>query len=579
MDAPALRDRLDSIPREPGVYQFTADDTTLYVGKAIDLRDRLGSYLDPRSERIAAMRDRADDLEVAVTDTETQALLLEANLIKRHQPRYNVRLTDDKSYPLVQLTDHEYPRIEVTRDPDPDAMVFGPYTARQRLDTVVKALRDEFGLRGCSDHKFRNRDRPCLDYELGLCAAPCVDKIDPATYDEAVLRARRFFEGEVGVLAEPLETAMETAARERVYERAATMRDRLEAAQRLHGEGEAAVSAADEDRTLDVIGVARQGNEATVARLHSEAGQLVERTRRTMTAPDGPDQHNGDLIEAFLTQYYADRSFPDAILVPELPPDEDVSHWLEREGVELRVPGAGREATLLDLAMKNANRASEFTGDPLAVLGDRLDIERPTRIEGFDVSHAQGRAVVGANVTFVDGSPENAHYRRKRLEAGNDDVERMRQLVAWRAERAQAGRDDRPDPDLLLIDGGRGQLNAAREALTEANWERPIVALAKREETVVTTAGSQHWPDDDPALHLLQQVRDEAHRFAVSYHQTVRDTVETVLDEIPGVGPTRRRRLLRRFGSLEGVRTASVEELTQVEGIGESTARELSRRL
>lgn len=580
MDAAELRDRLTEVPRDPGVYLFHDDDgRPLYIGKAVDLRDRLASYRQPRGRRIEAMLEGAADLEVAVTDTETQALLLEANLIKRHQPRYNVRLTDDKSYPLVQLTDHRFPRIEVTRDPEDAATVFGPYTDKQRLDAVLKAIREMYGLRGCSDYKFANRDRPCLDYDIGICAAPCTGEIDQETYADRVETATRFFEGEVGRLANPVEEAMETAASDQDYERAANMRDRLEAIRSLHGKQETAVTTAGDERTLDVLGVSIRGDTATVARLHSEGGQLVERNRRTMTAPDVPEDRVGEVISAFLTQYYAERPFPEAILVQELPTDEKIIDWLSSEGVDLRVPAAGREATLLDLALKNASTSVGEAGDPHAVLANHLAIDRPSRIEGIDVSHAQGRAVVGANVVFVDGSPETAHYRRKRLDPGNDDVGRIGQLARWRAERAMAGRDNRPDPDLFLVDGGEAQLDAVRRVFTELGWEIPTVALAKREETVITRGGPQHWPDDDPGLHLLQRVRDEAHRFAVSYHQTVRDEVETVLDGIPGIGPEKRRRLLRRFGSLEGVRSASIEELTDVSGIGNETATTLQRHL
>lgn len=580
MDRAELAERLNDIPHDPGVYRFLdADGHPVYIGKAVDLRDRLASYRQPRSRRIEAMVETAAEVDVAVTDTETQALLLEANLIKRHQPRYNVRLTDDKSYPLVQLTEHPFPRIEVTRDPEGDATVYGPYTDRRRLDAAIKALREAFGLRGCTDHKFANRDRPCLDHELGICDAPCVGRIDEEAYAKGVEAARRFFEGEVGLLATPIEGAMETAAEAHAFERAANLRDRLSAIRSLHGQQEAAVSVAGEERSIDVLGVSIRGDTATVARLHSEGGQLVERTRRELTAPDVPEDQVGEVIGAFLTQYYAERPFPEAILVQQLPADEAVADWLEREGVDLRVPAAGREATLLDLALTNASARVGSGGDPHRILASRLDIERPSRIEGIDVSHAQGRAVVGSNVVFDDGSPVTDHYRRKRLSAGNDDVDRIRELVSWRAERAVAGRDARPDPDLLLVDGGRGQLAAAADALTAAGWSVPLVALAKREETIITADGAQDWPDDDPALHLLQRVRDEAHRFAVSYHQMLRDDIETVLDDIPGIGPARRRRLLRRFGSLEGVRSASTAELCEVSGIGRETAEALNAHL
>jgi len=581
MDASAVRAEAADLPAEPGVYQFRSRDPerVLYVGKAVDLRDRVRSYADPRSERIREMVRNADAVEVAVTDTETQALLLEANLIKRHRPRYNVRLKDDKSYPLVQLTNHPFPRVEVTRDPEEGATVFGPFTDKGQVETVVKALREVYGVRGCSDHKYANRDRPCIDHEVGLCTAPCTDEIGREPYLEDVRAVERFFEGETGVLADPLRREMEGAATDQQFERAANLRDRLAAVRSFHGAGGAAVSAADGDRrqrTLDVLGIALEGTEATVARLHAEDGKLVEREQHTLETAGGEEP--AAVLGAFVAQYYAERDLPDAILCPERPVGEGLEVWLSDAGVDLRVPGAGREATLVDLAIKNARR-TERRDDETRALAAALDLPDARRIEGFDVSHAGGRAVVGSDVLFVDGDPEKSGYRRKKLPEANDDYANMRALVGWRAERAVEGRDDRPDPDLLVIDGGHGQLEAARAALAEAGWDVPAVALAKEDERVVTPDGSHNWPDDAPELHLLQRVRDEAHRFARQYHGTLRDEVSTPLDEIRGVGPRTRRRLLRRFGSVDGVREASRAELRDVDGVGEATAERVAERL
>ncbi|WP_256391608.1 excinuclease ABC subunit C [Natronoarchaeum rubrum] len=580
MDAESVRERAGDLPADPGVYQFLDGEQVLYVGKAVDLRSRVRSYADPRSRRIARMVDRARTIDVAVTDTETQALLLEANMIKRHQPRYNVRLKDDKSYPLVQLTDHAVPRIEITRDPDEAATVYGPYTKRGEVETVVKALREIYGVRGCSDHKYSGRDRPCLDYEVGLCTAPCTGEISEADYAEDVESVRRFFEGETGVLATPLRSAMEQASQDQEFERAANLRDRLDTVERFHGEGGAAVSSEDDrgERAVDVLGVAVEGEEATVARLHSEGGQLVDRERHTVAAPEsGPDQIPR-VLAAFVPQYYAERTLSDALLLPEHPDDEELDAWLDAEGVAVRVPGAGREAKLIELALKNARR-SGGRRDEVGALESALGVDAADRIEGFDVSHAQGTAVVGSDVTFVDGSRESADYRRKKLDERNDDYANMRTLIGWRASRAVEGRDDRPDPDLLLIDGGEGQLSAARDALDDVGWDVPAVALAKDEELVITPDQTYDWPDDAPQLHLLQRVRDEAHRFAVQYHQTVRDDVSTALDDVPGIGPETRKRLLRRFGSVDGVRAASPDELASIDGVGEKTAATLDERL
>ncbi|MFC4540595.1 excinuclease ABC subunit C [Halosolutus amylolyticus] len=588
MNADGVRERARSVPREPGVYQFQEGETTLYVGKAVDLRNRIGSYADPRSARIRRMVDRADGIEIAVTDTETQALLLEANLIKRHQPRYNVRLKDDKSYPMVQLTDHEAPRIEITRDPAESATVFGPYTNKGQVETVVKALRETYGVRGCSDHKYAGRDRPCLDYEMGLCTAPCTREIDLESYGEDVTAVERFFEGETGILADPLRREMEAAAEDRNFERAANLRDRLETVEAFHGAGGEAVQSVGDERAVDVLGVAIEGEDATVARLRAENGKLVDRDRHTMDAPGaagfpaGHADEGGEgvpaVLAAFIVQYYAERDLPDALLLPERHGDDEVAAWLDAEGVAVRVPGAGREAKLVELALKNARR-NVGGRDECGMLADAIGIDAARRIEGFDVSHAQGKSAVGSNVTFVEGSAEKADYRRKKLPDRNDDYDNMRALVAWRAARAVEGRDDRPDPDLLVIDGGEGQLGAARDALAEAGWDVPAIALAKAEERVIAPDREYSWPSDAPHLHLLQRVRDEAHRFAVQYHQTIRDEVTTVLDDVPGVGPETRKQLLGRFGSVENVREASIEDLRSVEGIGEKTAETIQSRL
>jgi excinuclease ABC subunit C len=581
MDAAAVRARAAELPREPGIYQFEDGDAVLYVGKAVDLRDRVRSYADPRSDRIRRMVGRAGAVEVAVTDTETQALLLEANLIKRHQPRYNVRLRDDKSYPLVQLTDHPVPRIEVTRDPEPGATAFGPFTDKGEVETVVKAARETYGLRGCSDHKYEGRDRPCLDHEMGLCSAPCTGERSVEAYAGDVRAVERFFRGETGALADPLEEAMSAAAGREAFERAANLRDRLAAVESFHGGGGGAVAGRDDGRAVDVLGAAVEGSDATVARLRSEGGGLVDRSRHRLAAPaDGPDGGGvGAVLAAFVSQFYAERDLPEVLLLPERLPDDGLGEWLADRGVEVRVPGAGREATLVDLALKNARRGPG-ADDPGRRLGAALGLGGPVEtIEGFDVSHAAGRATVGSNVRFEDGSAATSGYRRRRLDDGNDDPARMRALVGWRAERAVEGRDDRDDPDLLLVDGGTAQLDAAREALAAAGWDRPVVALAKAEERVHTPETVHDWPDDASHLHLLQQVRDEAHRFAVQYHRTVRDDVATALDEVPGVGPALRGRLLGRFGSVENVRGASHEDLTDVPGVGDATARAIAERL
>jgi len=411
---------------------------------------------------------------------------------------------------------------------------------------------------------------------MGLCSAPCTGEIATDAYAADVESSIRFLEGETGVLAEPLERRMGEAAEEQSFERAAALRDELDAVEAFHGGGGEAVVGGTEE-VVDVLGVAIEGEAATVARLHSENGKLVDRERHRLDAPEA-GAGVAAVLAAFVPQFYADRGLPDALLLPERYDDADLDRWLDAEGVAVRVPGAGREATLVELAIKNARRRGGET-DGTAEVARRLGLDRVDRIEGFDVSHTGGRSVVGSNVVFADGSPETDGYRRKTLDETNDDYANMRTLLRWRAKRAIEGRDDRPDPDLLLIDGGAGQRNAALEALSAVGWAVPVVGLAKAEERVITDDGSLDWDEDDPALHLLQRVRDEAHRFAVQYHRTVRDTASTPLDTVSGVGPELRKRLLGRFGSVDGVRAASLAELEAVDGVGSATAEAIDRAL
>lgn len=575
MDATDVRDLAGKFPSEPGVYQFIDETRIIYIGKAVDIQSRVRSYADPRSYRIQQMVESAVDIDIAVTDTETQALLLEANLIKRHQPRFNVRLTDDKSYPLVQLTNHGFPRIEVTREPSEEALVWGPFTDKGRVDTVVKAIRETYGLRGCSDHKFANRDRPCLDYDIGLCSAPCTDEITETAYRSDVETVTQFFDGAKGVLTDSLQESMEGAAAEKEFERAANIRDRLEAVKSFNEGGADAIRSADEYRTRDILGAVVEGEDAIVGRLHTEGGKLVDREQHVLETPGYTT--TATVLAAFIPQFYAEREFPDALILSDHPADDEVVSWLAQEGVAVSVPGGGRDARLVDLALKNANRQS--TADAGGVLADTLGIPVATRIEGFDVSHAGGKSTVGSNVVFEEGIPDKSGYRRKRLRDQNDDPAAMEELVRWRVSRAVEGRDDRRDPDVLVIDGGKAQLSVACEVIEEYEWDVPVVSLAKAEEIVYTQDDVFNWSHDAPQLHLLQRVRDEAHRFARQYHQLVRDDVTTIIDDVPGVGPVLRKRLLRRFGSVDGIRSASIAELREIEGVGDETANTITAHL
>lgn len=570
MEREKVREYAHSLPAAPGIYQFKTNDTILYIGKAVDLRERVRSYTDPRSNRISQMVEQATTIDYSVTDTETQALLLESNLIKQHQPRYNVRLKDDKSYPMVQLTDHSIPRIKITRNPAPEATVFGPFTTQSTVEVVVKAIRDMYGLRGCSDSKYTGRDRPCIDYDIGLCTAPCTNEITANEYTADVQAVTEFFNGNAAVLLDPLQDAMQAAANAQQFERAGNLRDKIETIQSFHSDSDSVITTQNGAETVDSLGVAFEGSQATIARLHSEYGQLVDRSNHTLTTPSDT-QDIPAVLQAFIVQYYAERPFPETLFLPTPLNDTDTEHWLNQNGVTVEVPGAGRHSKLVELAMKNARTRPNRKKD-LTLLAETLGIESATRIEGFDISHSHGKEVVGSNVVFDNGEAATADYRRKKLTDKNDDYDNMYELVTWRAQRAVDDSDTRPDPDLILIDGGDGQLAAAQTALTESGWDIPAVALAKEHEIVITPDTQHDWSSDAGHLHVLQQVRDEAHRFAVQYHQTLRDTISTELDTVPGVGPKLRPRLLRRFGSIDGIRAATKQELTEVDGVGDTTA-------
>mgnify|MGYP001164908257 FL=1 len=575
MDRNDILSWTSDFPAKPGVYLFYSQDFPIYIGKAVNLRSRIRSYTDPRSPRIQQMVQKADRIDISITNTETQALLLEANLIKRHAPKYNVRLRDDKSYPLIQISNHAFPRIEVTRDPDTKAKVYGPFTDRKKVDETVKAIRETFGIRGCSDHKFSGRSRPCLDYDLGLCTAPCVDYISQDQYLLDVSSAEAFFHGATGTLLEPLLKKMDSSATNQQYEQAATLRDRIDAVRGLHGGGDA-VQKHGESKTTDVLAVSIEGTHSIVSRFHIEKGMLLDREQHLLDTPDHSTPET--VLSAFISQYYADRLLPNNLVLSDRPHDSEIYTWLDSEHVEISTPTTGREAVLVEMALKNA-RQNFVPTDAILALQNSLSISKATRIEAFDISHSTGEDVVGSNVVFVDGYPEKSSYRRLKLKETNDDYSNMYDLLAWRADRSISGTDSRPDPDLLIVDGGSGQLNAALKALSDLKWDVPVIALKKPNDIIITPTGNQTWPSNASHLHLIQRIRDEAHRFALTYHRHLRDDVTTTLDSISGIGPELRKRLFQNFGSIDGIRRASVVELCGIQGIGKQTAMKLKNQL
>jgi excinuclease ABC subunit C len=554
MERSELDAGIDEAPQEPGVYLFYDGERVLYVGKAIDIRDRLASYRDPRTPRIARMVERADRIETRTTEDGRRALLLEANLIKRYQPRYNTRLKDGKSYPVIELTDHEFPQIRASRDPDARSTVFGPFTSMQTVETAIKAFRDLYGVRACSDHTFETRDRPCVAYQMGLCSAPCAGLISEEEYDDRVETVRSFFQEDPGPVLEEIEELMDEAAGEERFERAATLRDYRRALTDL-------LEGRDGRDTGEVHAVAAGPDRSRIGLVTVEDDRIEDKEVHRLRGDPGDDQ---EAIASFLEQYYARNPLPDRIVVATMPDDAMIEDWLAAEDTVLEEPDSGRDRVLVDTARSATGQAREAID-----FGDAFEgaIER---IECFDISHTGGQEVVGSDVVFEDGEPVTGDYRRKLLEEKNDDYANMAALIGWRAKRQVEGRDDRPEPDLLVIDGGLEQVKAARRALRHVGWDVPVVGIVKPDDRIIAADGNQ-LDLPDPAWQVLRQARDEAHRFARKTHTKRRDAVSSQLEEIDGIGPARRKKLLKRF-SMEELADATVEELAEIDGIGREQA-------
>lgn len=591
----ALKETVQALPRSPGVYLMKdRRGKILYVGKARSLRSRVASYFaasrvpHPRTD---ALVERIVDLDFIVTDTDLEALILEQSLIKQNRPRYNVRIKDDKKYPYLKLTTgHRFPGVEVTRDVrDRSARFFGPYADVASLRHTVKRLRRAFPLRVCSDTRvMQSSRRECLDYFIGSCSAPCTRRVSDDEYGEIVAAFSRFIAGQGDDVLKELEAEMNTAAEKHQYERAAVFRDRLRAVGSVLRKQKIETPGGDD---VDVVGIASQKDEALGLVLRIRKGKLIGKEQRTLVRTEGLPQK--EVLEHFLTRFYgAQDVLPGRLAVPVAPPEPElVEAWLsKRTGrkVHLVVPQRGKLAGLLRVAMRNAALILEESraraegerrlGPELYELQQALGLESPpVRIEGVDVSTIQGTDKVASVVCFIAGRPEKALYRRYRIKTveGADDFASIQEVIDRRVSRAL---DEGQDlPDLFLIDGGKGQLGAARRALAKYDLESlPAVGLAKREELVVFhDRPALRLSRRSEALKLLQRIRNEAHRFAVSYHRTLRSKrlTRSALDDVPGIGPRRKALLITTFGSVEAMGKASEEALAEVPGIGRTTAR------
>ncbi len=588
------RPEAGSIPTKPGVYTFRdRDGRAIYVGKAKSLRSRLSNYfasdLHPRTR---AMVEAATDVEWIVTDSEVEALHLEVNLIKQHRPRYNVRYRDDKSYPYLAITlDEEYPRARVMRGPKKkDVRYYGPFAHAYAIRDTLDLLLRTFPMRTCSQGVFdrcRRRNRPCLLYDIERCAGPCVKAVTPEEHRAIALEMCDFLAGDIKPVVERLEREMKQAASEQQYEVAAKLRDQLANVSKVIERQQMASSKAED---MDVIGLAEDELEAAFQVFFVRGGRVTGRKGYVVDKVE--DLQPEELIAKFLERVYADGEVPRQVLVPIEPAEgELIEMWLCRlrgAKVEVRVPQRGEKRALLETVTENARqdfarhrlkRASDFAARTrqLNELQGFIGMdEAPLRIECYDISNTGETEAVGSMVVFEDGLPKRSDYRRFAIKwtSGPDDVAMMGEVIRRRFSRyveEQSGESGRSrrfayPPNLVVIDGGKGQLNRAVEVMDELGITGvAVVSLAKRMEEVFVPGRPDpiQIPRGADALYLLQQIRDEAHRFALTYHRLKRGKrmTRSALDGIPGLGETRRKQLLKTFGSVKRVREASLEEL------------------
>lgn len=579
---------LPVLPTQPGCYLFHAPGgEVIYVGKAKNLRSRVRSYFNEASAQKAQLiRGRAERLEFIVTKSEVEALILESYLIKRFKPHYNVLLKDDKSYPFLKLTHEAFPMLLFTRRVVKDgASYFGPYPNPGAVRKVQELVGSIFPLRQNSGVPLQKRKKPCLRFHMGRCLAPCIDNVSQEEYAKIVRQVKTFLEGDVAGTAEQLEGEMRSAAQRQDFELARIYRDRLQALQRLTGYDSDVTRASEDD--LDFLGVAQAGDFAMVQLFQMRRGRVVGRDKRFLTNAEGATP--GEVLERFMADYYAQAmQVPPLILVPH---ELDLGVWgaflSGRAGkrVELRVPQRGDKVDLMGMAERNARTGLEAELALLERRGEAPGVKElqtlaglenaPHRIEGFDISNLMGTHTVASIVVFEGGRAKKSEYRKMRISGLTrpDDFYAMHQAVYRRFTGALA--DKLPIPDLLLIDGGKGQLSAARRALKDAGLELPMLGLAKKQETIIREGGPDILvPETHPALRLLINIRDEAHRTAVGYNRKQRGAAMTrsILDDVPGIGPARRDALLARFSSIDELKNAELDELARVPGVGRGAA-------
>jgi len=596
-DAPRFDHKkfLATLTHRPGVYRMLGrDGEILYVGKAKDLAKRVGSYFTRASnKRIALMVSQIADIAITVTHTEAEALILENNLIKQHRPRYNVLLRDDKSYPYIFLSADEFPRLGFYRGSRKEpGRYFGPYPSSGAVRETLKLLQKLFPVRQCEDSYYANRSRPCLQYQIERCTAPCVGFVTPQHYAQDVKDTVLFLEGKASDVVDRWVAKMEKASAALEFEEAAKLRDQIAALRAVQERQYVSGERGD----LDIVAVASKGGVACVQVFFVRHGHNLGNKTLYPRNTEGAD--DSELLAAFIAQYYLDKAVPGEILVGTAPQDRQVlaEALSEQAGrkVSITTSPRGDRARWLKMAQTNASMAVEARLATSAASNDRMEAlqnalqldELPRRMECFDISHTSGQQTVASCVVFQDGAPLNSDYRRfniKGIQAG-DDYAAMRQALQRRYTRLKDGEGHMPD--ILLIDGGKGQLSAAQQALSEIGVsDLLLLGVAKGPDRkpgmeTLFLLGQQRpliLPGNSPALHLVQHIRDEAHRFAITGHRQRRAKAKrsSPLEEIPGIGAKRRQRLLKHFGGLQGLARAGVEDIAKVEGISSKLAQDV----
>lgn len=567
----------DNLPNKPGVYIMRDDtDTIIYIGKAKNLVKRVKSYFREKLDRpkTQILMSHFDSLEYIVTNSEKEALILEATLIKKHRPRYNVQLKDDKRYPYVKITSESFPRLVITRNVTKDGIYFGPFTDVGSVKQTVKFLKSLFKIRTC-----RNMDGPCLNAQIDLCYAPCDGKISEKEYSEIINKIDLFFQGKYSTIVKNLKSEMAEAAKNEEYEKAAVIRDQIASIEEIMEKQ--FVDLVDDDLDQDVIAIAPSKNEVVVIIMPIRNGKIVGRDDFLMSGSQYDS--SSEVLFAFIQQYYGyNRHIPKQILLDEdIDEKELLEDWLSDlrgNKVHIKVPQKGVKLRLVKMARKNAEiiqHQKKKMENALIELKKYLKLENlPRVIEGYDISNISGKFAVGSKVSFKDGKPNKKMYKHFKMETpGPNDFAMMEELLTRRLKMV----DRDPEPDLIVIDGGKGQLGMACGVLDKLDLTHiPIIGLAKEFEEIYVpnTKRPIIIPKNNKALHLLQQVRDESHRFAITYHRKLRskNIQASSLDDIAGVGKKRKVALLKEFGTLENIKNASIEDLAKTKGMNQKTA-------